>query len=213
MIPCFTYSAYDQAQEAALQLLQEGFVAEIRSDSSNDQESEHEPPSEWTLWVPEDQYLAVRDLLQHSQVATQLGEGNLLANFSKIELLQILAAPHEWNTTTVQQAKALLKEQGGLPTEEQLKALQEAHQQKLPELEPIAISGWIWAYLLLLIGGPICLTFTLTILFERKKLPNGTSYWSTPAKDRKHALILSLCSILYSFLAYWAIVLLDPYAP
>lgn len=121
-----------------------------------------------------------------------------LYDFTKAELLEVVAQVHEWSELDVILAKKLLEAQGENLTDQQISTMQQERMQVLAKADQSASFMIGLGYFCAILGGFLGVIIGMNLLVMKKILPDGSKVYTYPEKTRAHGKrILILGSILF----------------
>jgi hypothetical protein len=123
-----------------------------------------------------------------------------LFQFTDSELHDIIAHPFEWGHFDYQLAKKLLKDKGETISDDSVVKIKEATIAGLSKTEAASNFKIVAGYILSIIFPFIGIYIGLSIMNNKKILPNGQVFYLHPANDRKRGEQILTISIMWIFI-------------
>ncbi len=134
--------------------------------------------------------------VEHLIDIASIDKSYYLFTFSDSELMDVIVKKDEWNNFDYILAQKLLKERGKEISIELLDTLRSQRQKEmsrhLPFPKTLVIAGYVFAFL----GGLISIFIALQILWDKKKLPDGSTMNSYDSNTIFHGRLIFLIGLI-----------------
>jgi hypothetical protein len=128
--------------------------------------------------------------VEHLIDIASIDKSYYLFTFSDTELMDVIVKKDEWNNFDYILAQKLLKERGKEISSEMLDTLRRQRQQEMSRHLPFPKTWVIAGYIFALLGGLVSIFIGLQILWDTKKLPDGTTMNSYDSQARFHGQMI-----------------------
>jgi len=134
--------------------------------------------------------------VEHLIDVASIDKSYYLFTFSDSELMDVIVKKDEWNNFDYILAQKLLKERGKEISIELLDTLRRQRQKEisryLPFPKTLVIAGYVFAFL----GGLISIFIALQIIWDTKKLPDGSTMNSYDSNTIFHGRLIFLIGLI-----------------
>ena len=127
-----------------------------------------------------------------------------LFEFSDQELHEIILNPYDWGHFDYQLAKHILQEKGEEISDSDIQKLKDDRVNELSTHEKVSTAKLVCGYILSILMPIAAIIIGITIVYNRKLLPNGQKFYIHSKAERNHGTYILVISIAWSLIVVFA---------